>query len=265
MHNVLLCWVGRFIFRNMAEQKNVIGGRNAVIEALKSNEQLEKILLYKNATGEAIEEIRQLAGKKSVQLQYVPNEKLNHYTGIHHQGVVALKASVVYYSLDEILQEVTSSNKKSLFLMLDGITDIRNIGAIARSAYCYGVDAIIIPDKGVGSLNADAVKTSAGALNHLKVCRVNSLLKAIDSLHALEIKVYASEMKASKKLADLTFDESCCFIMGSEEKGIQHYLLKAADEKFSIPMHGNFDSLNVSVATGILLYECFKQRTSIGI
>lgn len=243
----------------MAEQKNVIGGRNAVMEALRSDEQIEKVLLYKNATGEAIEEIRQLAKKKSVQIQYVPSEKLNSYTGIQHQGVVALKAAVVYHNLEEVLKNL-SSERKALFLMLDGITDVRNIGAMARSAYCYGADAIIIPDKGVGSLNADAVKTSAGALQHLKVCRVNSLLKAIDSLHAAGIKVFASEMKAQKKLAELPCNESCCFIMGSEERGIQNYLLKAADEKFSIPMSGDFDSLNVSVAAGIILYECYKQR-----
>lgn len=246
----------------MTERKNIIGGRNAVIEALKSDEQIEKILLLKNASGKPIEDIRDLAKQRAVQIQYVPAEKLNSYTGIQHQGVVAIKSSVAYHSLDEILRNLPTG-KRALFLMLDGITDIRNIGAIARSSFCFDVDAIIIPDKGVASLNADAVKTSAGALNHVKVCRVNSLLKAIDSLHATGIRVFASEMRAATSLQELDFNESCCFIMGSEDKGIQNYLMKAADEKFSIPMGENFDSLNVSVAAGIILYECYKQRMNL--
>jgi 23S rRNA (guanosine2251-2'-O)-methyltransferase len=143
---------------------------------------------------------------------------------------------------------------------LDGVTDVRNIGAIARSAVCCGAHAIIIPDKGVGALNEDAVKSSAGALEHLNICRVTSLLKAVDDLHLNGIKVFTSEMQAKKKLYELDLTEPCCIIMGNEEKGVQSYMSKAADEHFSIPMKGEFDSLNVSVASGIILYEAMKQR-----
>ena len=147
-----------------------------------------------------------------------------------------------------------------LFLLLDGITDIRNIGGIARTAYCCGVHAIIIPDKGVGALNEDAILTSAGALEKIPVCRVNSLMKAVDELHLNGIKVFASEMKASINIADCNFTEPCAIVMGSEEKGIYPALLKICDEKISIPMKNEFESLNVSVATGMILYEAMKQR-----
>jgi 23S rRNA (guanosine2251-2'-O)-methyltransferase len=144
--------------------------------------------------------------------------------------------------------------------MIDGITDIRNIGGIARTAYCTGVHAIIIPDKGVGALNEDAMLTSAGALEKIAVCRVNSLMKAVDELHLNGIKVYASEMTASKTIVEIDFKEPCAIVMGSEEKGIYPALMKICDEKIKIPMAGGFESLNVSVATGIILYEAMKQR-----
>ena len=151
-----------------------------------------------------------------------------------------------------------------VFIILDGITDIRNIGAIARSAFCFGVNAIIIPDKGVGSLNEDAILTSAGALENIAVCRVNSLMKAVDDLHMNGIKVFASEMKATKKVYELNFDEPCAIVMGGEEHGVYPALLKICDEQFQIPMPGDFDSLNVSVATGVVLYEVSKQRAVVG-
>ena len=147
-----------------------------------------------------------------------------------------------------------------LFLILDGITDIRNIGGIARTAYCCGVHALIIPDKGVGALNEDAILTSAGALEKIVVCRANSLMKAVDELHLNGIKVFASELSAKKNVFDCNFSEPCAIVMGNEEKGIYAALIKICDEKFKIPMPGDFESLNVSVATGIILYEAMKQR-----
>ncbi len=147
-----------------------------------------------------------------------------------------------------------------LFLILDSVTDIRNIGAIARSALCCGAQAIIIPDKGVGALNEDAVKASAGALEQINICRVNSLMKAVDELHLNGIKVYASEMTAKTKLFDLDLKEPSAIVMGGEEKGVFPALMKICDDTFKIPMAGNFESLNVSVASGIILYEAMKQR-----
>ena len=241
-------------------KKNIIAGRNPVTEALKSNQTIDKIFMYKNASGDVIQEIRKLAKDLNIPIQYVPNEKLNALTNIQHQGVVAYKSSVIYQDLQQVIDAVNENADTILFVMLDGVTDVRNIGAIVRSAVCCGAQAIIIPDKGVGALNEDAMKSSAGALERIHICRVNSLLKAVDTLHLNGIKVFTSEMKASKKLFQLDFKEPCCIIMGNEEKGVQQYMSKAADEHFTIPMKGGFDSFNVSVATGIILYEAMKQR-----
>ena len=241
-------------------KKNIIAGRNPVIEALKSGQTIDKILLFKNAGGDVINEIRKLAKQLNVPVQYVPNEKLNSLTNINHQGIVAFKSSVAYQDLQEVIDWLNGNGESALFVMLDGVTDVRNIGAIARSAVCCGAQAIIIPDKGVGALNEDAVKSSAGALEHIQICRVNSLLKALDTLHLNGIKIFTSEMKAKKKLFEIDLTEPCCVVMGNEEKGVQPYMNKAADDHFSIPMKGNFDSFNVSVATGIILYEAMKQR-----
>jgi 23S rRNA (guanosine2251-2'-O)-methyltransferase len=241
-------------------KKNIIAGRNPVIEALKSDQAIDKILLFKNASGDAVAEIRKLAKQLNVPVQHVPNEKLNSLTNVHHQGVIAFKSSVIYQDLQEVIDWVNTNGETVLFVMLDGVTDVRNIGAIARSAVCCGSQAIIIPDKGVGALNEDAMKSSAGALEHIQICRVNSLLKALDTLHLNGIKVFTSEMNAAKKLFEIDFTEPCCIIMGNEEKGVQQYMSKAADAHFSIPMKGDFDSFNVSVATGIILYEAMKQR-----
>ena len=241
-------------------KKNIIAGRNPVTEALKSGQNIDKILMYKNASGDVIQEIRKLAKELNLPIQYVPNEKLNSLTNIQHQGVVAYKTSVVYQDLQEVIDHTNNNGETILFVMLDGVTDVRNIGAIARSAVCSGAQAIIIPDKGVGALNEDAIKSSAGALERINICRVNSLLKAVDTLHLNGIKVFTSEMKAANKLYELDLTEPCCVIMGNEEKGVQQYMSKAADAHFTIPMKEGFDSLNVSVATGIILYEALKQR-----
>jgi 23S rRNA (guanosine2251-2'-O)-methyltransferase len=241
-------------------KKNIIVGRNPVTEALRQQSGVDKILLFKNASGDVINEIRKLAKDQNVPIQYVPNEKLNSLTNINHQGIIAFRSAVQYQDLQAVIDWINDKGETALFIMLDGVTDVRNIGAIARSAVCCGAHAIIIPEKGVGALNEDAVKSSAGALEHLNICRVNSLLKAVDDLHLNGIKVFTSEMNAKKKLYELNLVEPSCVIMGNEEKGVQSYISKAADEHFSIPMKGEFDSLNVSVAAGIVLYEAMKQR-----
>ncbi len=241
-------------------KKNIIAGRNPVTEALKSGGGIDKILLFKQASGESIQEIKQLAKNYQVPVQYVPQEKLNSLTNIQHQGVVAFKSAIVYQDLQQVIDWVHERGEVPLFVMLDGVTDVRNIGAIARSALCCGAQALIIPDKGVGALNEDAVKSSAGALEKIQVCRVNSLLKALDTLHLNGIQVFTSEMKAKQRLYQLDWTVPACVVMGNEEKGVQAYMSKAADAHFTIPMKGDFDSFNVSVATGIILYEALKQR-----
>jgi len=221
---------------------------------------VDKILLQRNTSGDAIAEIRQLAREHNIPIQVVPVEKLASMTRANHQGVLAFAGLVQYLDLQQVIDHVVGSGRVPLFVMLDGVTDVRNIGAIARSALCCGAQAIIIPDKGVGALNEEAMKSSAGALERINICRVNSLLKAVDSLHLNGIKVFTSEMNADRKVSELPLEEPCCIVMGSEDKGVQSYIRKAADEHFSIPMASDFDSLNVSVAAGIILYEALKHR-----
>ena len=228
---------------------------------MQTGKHLERIYLQTTVHGETIDEIKMLAEKTQTPINKVPVEKLNNFNVSNHEGCVALIAKVQYQDLQDVISFVVEKGEVPLFLILDGITDIRNIGGIARSAFCFGVHAIIIPDKGVGALNEDAVLTSAGALEEIAVCRVNSLMKTVDDLHMNGIKVFASEMKATKKVFELELKEPCAIVMGGEEKGIYPALLKTCDDQFQIPMTGDFDSLNVSVATGIVLYEVMKQRT----
>ena len=243
-------------------KKNIIVGRNPVVEALKNAQTIDKILLSKNASGDVINEIRLMAKNNNVPVQYVPIEKINSLTNVQHQGVVAFKSAVRYQDLQQVIDWVIEKGEAPLFIILDGVTDVRNIGAIARTAVCCGVHAIIIPDKGVGALNEDAVKTSAGALEQINICRVNSLMKAVDELHLNGIKVFASEMTAKQKLFNLELVEPCAIVMGGEEKGVYPALMKICDETFHIPMANQFESLNVSVAAGMILYESMKQRMS---
>ena len=245
------------------KKSSLVIGRKAVIEALQSGQPLDRIYADTKASGHDIDEIKKLALQNAVPVNYVPVAKLNSFNVTNHEGCIAQIAKVQYYDLQEIISHVVESGETPLFLMLDGITDIRNIGGIARTAYCCGVHAIIIPDKGVGALNEDAVLTSAGALEKIPVCRVKSLMKAVDELHLNGIRVFASEMTAAKNIFDSDLKEPCAIVMGSEEKGIYPALLKICDEKIKIPMKGDFESLNVSVATGMILYEVMRQRNLV--
>ena len=238
----------------------LIIGQKKIIEAMNAGEQIERIYLANNVYGKASDEIRKIAEQFLIPVNKVPVEKINSFNVENHEGCIALRGKIKYQDLQQIISFVVESGEVPLFLILDGITDIRNIGAVARTAYCCGVQAIIIPDKGIGALNDDAIATSAGALEHISVCRVTSLMKTVDELHLNGIKVYASEMTADKKIFDLNFAEPCAIIMGSEDKGIFPALMKVCDEAFNIPMKNNFESLNVSVAAGMILYDAMRQR-----
>lgn len=242
------------------KKNTLIIGRKSVIDAMQSGKALDRIYVNNKATGEDISRIRKLATQFNVPINYVPVEKLNGFNIEDHEGCVAVISKILYQDLQQLISWIVEKGDVPLFIILDGITDVRNIGGIARTAYCTGVHAIIIPDKGVGALNEDAILTSAGALEKIPVCRVNSLMKTVDELHLNGIKVFASEMTASKNVFEMELHEPVAIIMGSEEKGIYPALLKVCDEKFKIPMTGEFDSLNVSVATGMILYEAMKQR-----
>jgi len=252
--------VKNFRHQHRPKKNSLIIGRNAVVEALRSGKQLDRIYLQNNAHGSLVEEIKLLAVKYNIPVNKVPIEKLNGFNITGHEGIVAQIARVQYQDLQQVISFVVEKGEVPLFLLLDGVTDIRNLGGIARTAFCCGVHAMIIPDKGVGALNEDAILTSAGALEKISVCRVNSLMKAVDELHLNGIKVFASEMTATKNVFACDFSEPCAVVMGSEEKGIYPALMKICDEKFKIPMTGEFESLNVGVATGMILYEVMRQR-----
>lgn len=252
-------------FRQQSKQSRpkkstLISGLQPVIEALKSGQQLERIYLQNNSRGSAFAEIAKLANMHHVPLNYVPVPKLESFNVSNHEGCIAVISKIKYYDLQEVISFLVEKGETPLLLILDGITDIRNIGGIARTAYSTGVHALIIPDKGVGALNEDAVLTSAGALEKITVCRVNSLMKAVDELHLNGFTVYASDAKAEKNLNECDFTGPAAIIMGSEEKGIYPALLKISDTSFKIPMANDFESLNVSVATGVILYNAMQQR-----
>ena len=249
-------------FRHQQRPKKsaLVIGPGATITALQSGQQLDKIFLDAKSQDPQINAVKELARQQGVPVNYVPAAKLNSFNVTDHNGCVAQIAKVQYQDLQSVISFVVDKGEPPLLLLLDGITDIRNIGGIARTALCTGVHAIIIPEEGVGALNEDAILTSAGALEKIPVCRVNSLMKAVDELHMNGIKVYASEMTAARNIFDCDFTEPCAIILGSEEKGIYPALMKICDEKIKIPMQGDFESLNVSVATGMILYEVMKQR-----
>jgi 23S rRNA (guanosine2251-2'-O)-methyltransferase len=249
-------------FRPQARPKksSLIAGRKAVMNAIEEGKALDRIYISNKIHNDSIKEIKSLASQNNIPINYVPVEKLNSFNIEDHEGIVAIISKIHYQELQQVISWVVERGQVPLFLILDGITDIRNIGGIARTAFCTGVQAIIIPDKGVGALNEDAILTSAGALEKISVCRVNSLMKAVDELHLNGIKVFASEMTAAKNVFDIDLKEPAAIVMGSEEKGIYPALIKVCDERFKIPMAGDFESLNVSVATGMILYEAMKQR-----
>ncbi len=252
-----------FIQPHRPKKNLLIAGIASIIKAMQDGVQLERIYLESTVHSPETNELKLMAEKFEVPVNKVPIEKLKSFNIEDFRVCVAVRSKIKYQNLQDVISFIVEKGEAPLLLMLDGITDIRNIGAIARSAWCCGVHAIIIPEKGVGALNEDAINTSAGALENIIVCRVKSLHNAIDEMHLNGIKIFASEMKSQVNVYDINFKEPCAVILGSEDKGIHSILYKMCDEKFKIPMQNNFESLNVSVAAGIILYETMKQRSLI--
>jgi 23S rRNA (guanosine2251-2'-O)-methyltransferase len=249
-----------FTQQHRPKKNLLIGGISSVIDAMRNGEQLERIYLQNTISSDEADELKRVAAEFEVPVNKVPFEKLRNFNLENHKGCIALRSKIKYQNLQDIISFTVENGEIPLLLMLDGITDIRNIGALARTAFCCGVHAIIIPEKGVGALGEDAITTSAGALENIAVCRVKTLHQAIDEIHLNGIKVFASEMTAEGKVFEIDFKEPCAIIMGSEDKGIQPSLYKLCDNRFKIPMQKNFESLNVSVAAGMILYEAMRQR-----
>lgn len=242
------------------EEDNLIFGIRAVIEAINADKTIDKILLQKGLSNELFNQLRAALRGKDIPFQFVPPEKIRKITTKNHQGVIAYLAEVTYYSTEDLLQEVFEKGKTPLILILDRITDVRNFGAVARSAECAGVDFIIIPSRGAAQINADAIKTSAGALHRIKVCREDNLKDTIDYLKEYKIQIVACHEKTDKLMYDADLTQPTAIIMGSEENGISGEYVKKSDVQVKIPMEGSIASLNVSVATGVILFEAIRQR-----
>ena len=238
----------------------MIAGIEPVIQALREGIVLERIFLDAKESSPGVSRLVDSAKRSSTPVNKVPVEKLKSFNIDFSEGCIAIRSKIDYQELQNVISQVVERGEVPLFLLLDGITDIRNIGAIARTAYGSGVHALVIPEKGVGALSDDAIATSAGALELMNVCRVKSLHDAIDEIRLNGIRVMASDMKAEKILFDCALTEPLAIIIGSEEKGIHPSLYKVVDEVFSIPMKNDFESFNVSVAAGMMLYEVMRQR-----
>ena len=241
---------------------NLIYGLRPVIEAINAGKEIDKLLIQKGLQGELFHELFQLVRENNILFQYVPVEKLNRMVTKNHQGIVAFISEISYHKIENILPMLYEEGKTPLLLILDRITDVRNFGAIARTAECSGVNAIIVPDKGSAQANADAMKTSAGALNKIPVCRSSNLKDTIVYLKNSGVQVVAATEKAPNYYYKSEYSLPTAFILGSEDEGISPEYLRIADVLVKIPLAGEIKSLNVSVAAGVILYEAVKQRSS---
>ncbi len=238
----------------------MIYGTRAVMEAIVAGKEIEKIMIQSGLSNDLIKELITTARSRNVPFTFVPLEKLKRMSSKNHQGVICLLAAVSFASLDNLIDRAYSEGREPFFLLLDRITDVRNFGAIARTAECAGLDGIVIGEKGNAPITSDAMKTSAGALNHLPVCREKDLKKTLQLLRDNGIRVVACTEKASKDLYEVNLTGPVALIMGSEEDGISDPLLREADELAKIPMKGRIGSLIVSVAAGVALYEVVRQK-----
>lgn len=237
-----------------------IYGIRTIIEAINSEEPIDKVFLQKGLKGDLYRELEGLMRKKGINNSYVPVEKLNRLTKNNHQGAVANISPIAFYELEQLVESVMEKNETPLFLILDQLSDVRNFGAIIRTAECTGVDGIIIQKKGAAPVTADTIKTSAGAAFKVPIAKVDHVKDAVFYLQASGITVVAATEKTQNTIYDLNFTVPCAIVMGSEDRGISPSILKAADHLAKLPLLGEIESLNVSVACAVFLYEVVRQR-----
>lgn len=243
--------------------KNLIYGHHPVVEAIKAGKAIEKVFFQQGERGEVEKEIRHLTREHGITLQVVPKEKLNKMVKGQHQGVIAYLALVEYQNLEDVLPFVFESGETPLFMMLDSITDVRNFGAICRSAECAGVHAVIVPQSGSALANEEAMKASAGALSRIRICKVKSLFSTLEWLQECGVQVVATALSdRAIPLYDADFSVPTAILMGAEGEGVHPKLQRMSDQVVKIPQATDFDSFNVSVAAGIALYEALRQRFS---
>ncbi len=242
------------------DKQLMIFGIRTLIEAIQEGKEIDKVFIQKGLRGDLYPELYQLIKERNVPYSLVPPEKLNRFTRKNHQGVVAFISSITYHNIEQLIPLLYEEGKTPFILVLDRVTDVRNFGALARTAECAGVDAILIPARGGAAINADAVKTSAGALHKIPVCRAKYLQDDLKFLKESGLKIIGVSEKAEKAYFEETYKEPIALMMGSEEDGISDAYLPLLDAFVKIPMTGSIASLNVSVAGGILMFEASKQR-----
>ncbi len=242
------------------ENEFFIYGIYPILEAIEAGKTIDKIFIQKGGNNEQIQSIIKQGNAKGILLKFVPAEKLNRLTNKNHQGVCAFISPVDFYSIEDLLPKIMASGKTPLILILDSITDVRNFGAITRTAECTQVDAIIIPSERTAALNEDAVKTSAGALFNIPICKEKNLIDVVDFLKQSGIKVFSATEKAKEMVYEMDFKTPMALVMGSEEDGISRKILDRSDSNIKLPIYGKTQSLNVSVACGVILYEVMRQR-----
>lgn len=247
------------------EKSDYIYGLRAVMEAIEAGKEVDKIFLAKDVQGELASQLIGLARKMHIVIQRVPVERINRITRKNHQGVLAMMSAITYHRLDHLVPELYEAGILPFIVMLDGITDVRNFGAIARTCECAGVDAIIIPEHGSVSVGADAIKTSAGALHHIPVCRVGSNVWAAKFLKENGYNVVAVTEKSQMTYTEGDYTTPTVLVMGAEDTGISEAVMEQCETRVGIPMFGNIGSLNVSVAAGIMIYEVVRQRLNANL
>ncbi len=245
------------------ETNQMVFGIRAVIEAIDSGKEIESLFVQRGLGGSLYLELRNLLKEREIGFQQVPIEKLNRITRKNHQGVIAIISPIIYQKVEDLIPTIYEKGEVPLLLMLDGVTDVRNMGAIARTAECAGVHAIIVPNKGSAEINPDAIKTSAGALYKIPVCRHESISKVGKFLIESGIQLVVSTEKTDSSVYDVDYSAPTCIIMGAEDVGVSDDLIRIADHLAKIPMFGEIGSLNVSVSAGVVLYEAIRQRVSI--
>src|SRR6201994_4672837 len=245
------------------ENNQMVFGIRAVIEAIRSGKEIESLFIQRGGGGGLLNELRELMHEEHIVAQQVPIEKLNRITPKNHQGVIAVISPIIYQKIEIIIPEIFERGEVPLILVLDGITDVRNMGAIARTAECAGVHAIVIPAKGSAQINADAIKTSAGALYKIPVCRHDNFMPTIKFLQESGLQLVCCTEKTQEYIYKPDYTAPTAIVMGSEEDGVRNDIIRIADHLAKIPMYGEIESLNVSVATGVILYEAIRQRSNI--
>lgn len=247
----------------MAKYKQeYIFGIRAVIEALNQNKDIDKVMVLKSNGGDLFHSLLKMLREKNIAIQYVPIDVFKPFSDRNHQGVLAEISPVPYADINIVIQELeTKGNYNPFILILDKITDVRNFGAIVRTALCAGVDAVVIPNKNSAKISSDAIKTSSGAMYHIPICRVQNLKKLVRTfIYEKGMKVYAANEKSEKIYTDVDMKQPMALVMGAEDRGVDEELLKVVSDSIKIPQRGELDSLNVSVATAVILYEVVRQR-----